>query len=459
MRDSLKPYFRHWARAFRASDQTGHELEKITGVEPGEVEQWEKGELLPSEEAVLRLCQYTHQTIDQMLSPFLPPAGDTNQNLRGRVCRHCAKSFRGGPRAWYCPDCRIERRRMHDRMAQERKKRGMVREIGSTDICERCGKEYTVTGGLQKYCPDCAPIAIAENDREGGLEFYYKNKHIINPVRAQKKREQTAIKQVEKSWSLLAPDGAIYRAIDLKSWCLENAELLGGQPQNAHVGFTAIRASYKRGDFGWQTWHGWTLIEDGKPVTEWATEKNRARAQEQRARAKKLDAEAKNKQEPDYNWVLLAPDGTVYRVKGLLAWCFANYDLLDGVPKTAWNAFRQIRYYFNNKTFKYRAWRGWTLIEDGKPVTEWAEKYKPSPDYGWTLRAPDGTIYRVKELRGWCLDHADLLDGMPETACRAFREIRYCYKNKSFSHRTWHKWTLVEDGKPVTEWAELSDRK
>lgn len=58
-----------------------------------------------------------------------------------RVCRTCGVSFRGGPRAWYCPDCRRERER-------ERKKHynssGFARHIGQIDICLNCGKEYTV---------------------------------------------------------------------------------------------------------------------------------------------------------------------------------------------------------------------------------------------------------------------------------------------------------------------------
>lgn len=28
-----------------------------------------------------------------------------------RTCIRCSRSFQGGPRAWYCPDCRKERQR------------------------------------------------------------------------------------------------------------------------------------------------------------------------------------------------------------------------------------------------------------------------------------------------------------------------------------------------------------
>lgn len=89
-----------------------------------------------------------------------------------RVCRTCGVSFRGGPRAWYCPDCRRERER-------ERKKRynrgGFARHIGQKDICLNCGEEYTVEGGLQKYCPKCQPIMHKRLDNRQGTAYYHSN--------------------------------------------------------------------------------------------------------------------------------------------------------------------------------------------------------------------------------------------------------------------------------------------
>ena len=83
------------------------------------------------------------------------------QNVLGRrTCRACGIVFDGGPRAWYCPECRAERRRQHDREAKSRAKAGATRPIGSTAYCEACGKPYPVRGGLQRYCPDCAPELV-----------------------------------------------------------------------------------------------------------------------------------------------------------------------------------------------------------------------------------------------------------------------------------------------------------
>lgn len=91
--------------------------------------------------------------------------------LRDRVCRTCGAIFSGGPRAWYCPDCRAERTKKTNREYKARAKAGNARQIGSTDICQICGKEYTVTGGLQRYCPQCAPDAVREIDRAQSREW------------------------------------------------------------------------------------------------------------------------------------------------------------------------------------------------------------------------------------------------------------------------------------------------
>lgn len=88
--------------------------------------------------------------------------------IRDRVCRQCGTSFLGGPRAWYCPDCRKDRKKERDKRFQ---KNGAQRLLGSIDLCVICGKEYTVNSGRQKYCPDCAPAAVQEIDRAASREW------------------------------------------------------------------------------------------------------------------------------------------------------------------------------------------------------------------------------------------------------------------------------------------------
>ena len=75
------------------------------------------------------------------------------------VCKQCGRSFRGGLRAWYCPDCRHERAKEAAKRARQRKENGESRHIGDTDICVDCGGEYIVESGLQRRCKKCAAIA------------------------------------------------------------------------------------------------------------------------------------------------------------------------------------------------------------------------------------------------------------------------------------------------------------
>lgn len=109
-----------------------------------------------------RICKYCGVEFDGYPGANACPdcVNEHKRNvIRDRVCQTCGVTFPGGPRAWYCPACREERRRQHDREAKQRKKAGTVRSIGSTAYCERCGQPYTVNGGLQRYCSECAPEA------------------------------------------------------------------------------------------------------------------------------------------------------------------------------------------------------------------------------------------------------------------------------------------------------------
>jgi len=108
--------------------------------------------------------------------------------IQDRTCRQCGAVFQGGPRAYYCPDCRHERQQEQNREHKRRKRAGLVRAVGSIDRCDHCSKEYTVTGGNQRYCPECGPMLLAEHDRVTGLQYYHDNKTVINPVRNKRRR-------------------------------------------------------------------------------------------------------------------------------------------------------------------------------------------------------------------------------------------------------------------------------
>lgn len=92
-----------------------------------------------------------------------------------RICKECGKSFPGGPRAWYCPDCRRERKRKHDKEFKERKRSGKVIPNGSVIKCEICGKEIIKNGGLQRFCDECAAKHLKEIDNEQSLRWKKEN--------------------------------------------------------------------------------------------------------------------------------------------------------------------------------------------------------------------------------------------------------------------------------------------
>lgn len=79
---------------------------------------------------------------------------------RERICTDCGTAFWGYPKSKRCPDCQAEIDRIRDRA---QKHRGPARPLGSTDVCARCGREYVVMSGLQRYCKDCAPNAVRDN--------------------------------------------------------------------------------------------------------------------------------------------------------------------------------------------------------------------------------------------------------------------------------------------------------
>lgn len=103
--------------------------------------------------------------------------------IQDRTCRECHQSFKGGPRAYYCPSCRIIRQREANRKSSARERVGLTRKLGSTDTCQRCRKPYKVSAPIQRFCPDCQPIHALEYDRETSLPFYHENKYRTNPVR------------------------------------------------------------------------------------------------------------------------------------------------------------------------------------------------------------------------------------------------------------------------------------
>ncbi len=108
--------------------------------------------------------------------------------IKDCICKQCNIIFKGGPRAYYCPSCREDRKKETNRSHRENKKAGNSRTLGATDICQQCGGQYMITAGLQRFCPDCKKSHNLEHDRVTGLAYYHTNKNDINPERNKKRR-------------------------------------------------------------------------------------------------------------------------------------------------------------------------------------------------------------------------------------------------------------------------------
>ena len=119
--------------------------------------------------------------------------------VKDRTCRQCGKSFPGGPRAWYCPDCRLDRSWARGRENCRKRRQGIAsaRPLGSTDYCVVCGQPYMVKSARQKYCPQCAPDAIRKVDKDQTKRWIEEHKDTYYPERNKKRRMSWPPKQKE----------------------------------------------------------------------------------------------------------------------------------------------------------------------------------------------------------------------------------------------------------------------
>lgn len=112
--------------------------------------------------------------------------------LLPRSCQECHRPFKGGPRAYYCPACRIDRQKVRSREGKRKERAGTTRKLGSVDACQRCAGEYVVKSGQQRFCEECSAVHAAEHDRVTALEYYHAKKDVLNPVRNKRRRKAPA---------------------------------------------------------------------------------------------------------------------------------------------------------------------------------------------------------------------------------------------------------------------------
>ena len=90
-----------------------------------------------------------------------------------KICQMCGNEFEtDSNRAMYCPVCRKKRHIEKNNAYKQRKKEGLTREVGSTQLCPICGKEFVLKTGSQKCCGGC------RHKQTNNVKFKYNSKYV-----------------------------------------------------------------------------------------------------------------------------------------------------------------------------------------------------------------------------------------------------------------------------------------
>ena len=111
-----------------------------------------------------RVCKHCGEAFvpdgaDALCCPACRRLAWQDSRIRTRTCADCGKAFEGAPRQKRCPECQAKARREQNRA---NKRAGARRPLGSIDLCQRCGKPYTVRSGAQRFCSECGETARRE---------------------------------------------------------------------------------------------------------------------------------------------------------------------------------------------------------------------------------------------------------------------------------------------------------
>lgn len=130
-------------------------------------------------------------------------------------CPDCGREVYVHIKSKRCSDCQRAADNRHNEEHRQRVKAGHGRQLGSMDMCERCGKQYVVNSGRQRYCPACAPIAWAENDRRLSREW---NREYYSTPESREARnaERRALKPYNKTCAIC---GKPFTTDDLRTLC------------------------------------------------------------------------------------------------------------------------------------------------------------------------------------------------------------------------------------------------
>lgn len=169
-----------------------------------------------------------------------------------RTCRECGATFDGGPRAWYCPECREVRKKLQKVRYNDRRKRGLSLSLGeSIGRCEVCGREFVYVAARQRYCADCAQEAWKASDRRQGLEWYHKH---MDLGKRRERRKERYVKKPPTSCPVCG--GKLERS--QKSYCTERCARIAQSYRSA-------RCYYLQGKRkSLPTWEDWIRQEENR---------------------------------------------------------------------------------------------------------------------------------------------------------------------------------------------------
>ena len=325
--------------------------------------------------------------------------------IRDRTCAICGAVFPGGPAAKYCPSCKIEPKRKRDR---EHKRRGTLRPIGSADICEKCGKEYTVTGGKQKYCPACSAEAIAETVR-GKKRVYSAENHDVLRQKYKEKRLKSFPCAV--CGKLLTPEEIAAG----NCACVEHRREYAYRTQ----AYSDIKRGRRKGEPMHQmenngipksgvpgvTWNKgrkkWQAAYKGKYIglfssvedAEQAIDAKRAAAEAADAKSTGAEPAKRGRTYQWHRWHLRSPDGEIFTFANLSAFTREHPEWFPN-PKSAAANFAQIR----NGTTSAKQYKGWRVVISDEPPEELET---------WRLQSPDGEQHECVSLRAFVHEHPE----------------------------------------------------
>lgn len=119
--------------------------------------------------------------------------------MLSRVCRECGCSFLGGPRAWYCTECRKKRIKIQNQEFKKRKRAGEVIPNGSVIKCALCGKDIIKNSGVQRFCDECAAKHLKEIDNQQSLRWKMDNPDKIKESKRKLSKKKYASGEALKS--------------------------------------------------------------------------------------------------------------------------------------------------------------------------------------------------------------------------------------------------------------------